>query len=160
MVNLIEINNNLNIIITSGDDNLIYLRKLYDYELLSVINLSYNLFPYEIKISDLNILYCTCLLYDKTFIILNYTVNGLFISKSYSSFKNFDFHNNDLICLLNNSNKIVLLESYDLSIKSYYEIINQDNFSHFYYNKNNIYIGNDCKIINDSLNSKNIKEII
>ena len=160
MVNLIEINNNLNIIITSGDDNLIYLRKLYDYELLSVINLSYNLFPYEIKISDLNILYCTCLLYDKTFIILNYTVNGLFISKSYSSFKNFDFHNNDLICLLNNSNKIVLLESYDLSIKSYYEIINQDNFSHFYYNKNNIYIGNDCKIINDSLHSKNIKEII
>ena len=150
IINIIEINNNLNIIITSGDDHLISIRKLYDYTLLSLINLSYNLLCYEIKLSDLNILYCSCLIEEKAFIILNYTLNGLYISKSCSSFSNFYFYQNYLISLLDNSNIIFILNDYDLSIQNFgflsNDFENNNNFKFFYYLNNSIYYVNNNKI--------------
>ena len=61
------------IIITAGEDKFIHIRKQYDFELLTSINLchyysnmkismEYNIFPSLIKISDLNLLYV--LIYD------------------------------------------------------------------------------------------------
>ena len=150
MINSIEINKNLNLIITSGDDHLISIRKLYDYTLLSLINLSYNLICYEIKVSNLNFLYCSCLIDEKTFIILNYTLNGLYISNSCSSLSNFYFYQNYLISLLDNSNMIFILNDYDLSIANFgflsNNLENNDIFKFFYYNKNYMYYANNNKI--------------
>ena len=150
MINSIEINENLNIIITSGDDHLISIRKLYDYTLLSLISLSYNLNCYEIKLSNLNILYCSCLIDEKAFIILNYTVNGLYISKSCSSLSNFYFYKNYLISLLDNSNMIFILNDYDLSIENFcfltHNFENNNIFKFFCYNENIIYYANNNKI--------------
>jgi hypothetical protein len=93
-INSIEINKRLGLIITSGNDNLILIRKLYDFELLTAINLTYcfanpiisekcNIFPSLVKISELNLLYVV--IYDldsNTNFIRGYNLNGLFISQT------------------------------------------------------------------------------
>ena len=93
-ITAIEIFSKQRIIITAGEDKFIYIRKLYDFELLTVIDLTYsfgnpivsqtsNVFPILLKISDLNLIYV--LLYDyesKNTFIRGYNLNGLFFAQS------------------------------------------------------------------------------
>ena len=139
-ITAIEIFNKKSIIATAGEDKFIFIRKLYDFELLTSIDLTYSfgnpivsnnpdIFPSLIKISDLNLIYI--LLYNykiqKT-VIRGYTLNGLFFAEtdmhikgtedSSLSFNSISFNKNwNLIVGLYNFNQIILLNSYDLKAK-------------------------------------------
>ena len=139
-ITAIEINNNKNIIATAGEDKFIYIRKIYDFELLTQIDLTYSfgnpivlknpyVFPTLIRISELNCIYV--LLYNyktqKT-VIRGYTLNGLFFAESDKningegnnvlSFNSISFNSNwNLIVGLYNFNGMILLNSYDLKAK-------------------------------------------
>ena len=121
-ITAIEIFNPQNIIITSGIDKYIYIRKMYDFELLTAIDLNnsfgnfhnnQNIFPSLIKVSKLNCLYV--LLYDidnKINIIRGYTLNGLFFAQN-NSF-NFLINQNNLSRLY--INNISFTKNSNLSI--------------------------------------------
>ena len=59
-VEIIEINLNLNIIISNSKDNLILIRKLYDFELLTIIKIPKGYEIKLIKLSPLNFIYILC----------------------------------------------------------------------------------------------------
>ena len=145
-ITAIEINNSKNIIATSGEDKFIYIRKIYDFEILTSIDLTYSfgnpiisktphIFPSLIKISDLNCIYV--LLYDLSShrtMIRGYTLNGLFFAQTdeftqgdgRDLFNNISFNKNwNLIVGLYNL-KIFLLKSYDLKPKCQKRIIEDD----------------------------------
>ena len=138
-ITLIELYNRQNIIITASEDKFIHIRKQYDFELLTSINLNYcyaqpsisqktNIFPSLIKISDLNLLYV--LLYDldsETNFIRGYNLNGLFFAQTKENLNkennkniiinNISFtKNSNLIIGFYNSNNFVLLQSWDLNV--------------------------------------------
>ena len=81
----------LGLIISSGDDKKIFIRKYYDLSLLTVINIE-NKFCIDIKI---NHYYLYILLYDeekKNHIVEVRSVNGLIVAKTdYSLYNNIDF---------------------------------------------------------------------
>ena len=149
-ITAVELNNRQNIIITAGEDKIIHIRKQYDFELLTSINLchyysnmkismEYNIFPSLIKISDLNLLYV--LIYDlesETNFIRGYNLNGLFFAEikndSNTKDKNKKYimnsisftKNSNLIVGYYNLNKFALLQSWDLIINKLFDI--QDKF--------------------------------
>ena len=132
-ITAIEINNKKQIIATSSEDKFIHIRKLYDFEILTVIDLVYSygnsiisqnqfIFPSLLKISDLNCIYA--LIYDyknrKTF-IRGYTLNGLFFAQTEN--KENIYYNNiiinkegNLYVGAYNKNQIYKLNSFDLKI--------------------------------------------
>ena len=140
-ITAIEINNNKQIIATAGEDKFIHIRKLYDFEILTVIDLTYSygnsitsqnefIFPSLIKISDLNCIYI--LFYDykirKTF-IRGYTLNGLFFAqtenKENASYNNIVINKEgNLIVGTYNKNEIYKLNSFDLKISEQESIQN------------------------------------
>ena len=110
-INVIEIDKRLGIVITSGDDNYIFIRKLYDFELL---------IPIKLKISTYNFLYILCInkLKDEknNKIIIGYTLSGIKFAKSeYGLYDNINFDKDGNIITLNNKNKIVILSGSDLT---------------------------------------------
>ena len=135
-ITVIELYNSQNIIITASEDKFIHIRKQYDFELLTSINLIYcfgnpmisrnnNIFPSLIKISDLNLLYV--LIYDlekKKNFIRGYNLNGLFFAQTdyFIIEKNKDIiinnisftKNSNLIIGFYNTNKFYTLQSWDL----------------------------------------------
>ena len=131
-ITVIEIYRKQNIIITAGEDKFIFIRKLFDFELLTSIDLIYtfgnpiislyqNIFPSMIKISDLNLLYV--LIYDFTTqknFIRGYNLNGIFFSQTDQmffkdnkinlQFNNFSFTKySSLVVGFYNSNKFFVL---------------------------------------------------
>ena len=146
-ITAIEINNSKNIIATAGEDKFIYIRKLYDFEILTSIDLTYSfgntlisktpdIFPSLIKISDLNCIYV--LLFNLSLrrtIIRGYTLNGLFFAQtdefntgngSYDLYNNISFNKNwNLIVGLYNF-KIILFNSYNLKPKCQKSIFEED----------------------------------
>ena len=138
-ITAIEINNNKQIIATSSEDKFIHIRKIYDFEILTVIDLTYCfgnsiisdnkfIFPSLIKISDLNCIYV--LFYDfksKNTFIRGYTLNGLFFAQTKNNEK--AFYNNivmskdgNLIVGAYNMNIIYKLNSFDLNIRDIEEL--------------------------------------
>ena len=137
-ITAIEIYTKQKIIITSGEDKFIHIRKLFDFELLTIINLTYsfgnpiisktpNIFPSLIKISDLNLFYVILYDYDsKTNIIRGYNLNGLFFAQTENHFfkvqnnnnlliNNISFtKNSNLVIGFYNSNKFGVLEAWTL----------------------------------------------
>ena len=136
-ITVIEIYHNQNVIITAGEDKYIYIRKLYDFELLTVIDLTYsfgnpiisqnkNIFPSLIQVSELNLLYI--LLYDldsKKSIIRGYNLNGLFFAQTDDKYfkeenynlliNNISFTKNaNLVVGFYNSNKYAILQAWGL----------------------------------------------
>lgn len=129
-ITAIEINNSKQIIATSGEDKFIRIRKLYDFEILTSIDLTYsfgnsvisenkNIFPSLIKISDLNCIYV--LLYDyklNTTRIRGYTLNGLFFAQTDIQnllYTNISFNKNwNIIAGVYNYNAVILLNSFNL----------------------------------------------
>ena len=129
-ISAIELYSNQNIIITAGEDKFIYIRKIFDFELLTSIDLTYcygnpivsqanNIFPFLIKVSELNLLYV--LIYDKdkknTF-IRGYNLNGLFFAQTNNQMQynsiSFTKYNN-LIVGSYNSNNIQVLSASSLT---------------------------------------------
>ena len=113
-ITCVELYQNQNIIITGGIDKMIFVRKTYDFELLTVINLLYsygnpivgeklNIVPTLIKVSELNCIYIMLYNYEteKSY-IRGYNLNGLFFAQS----KENDYIN---ICFTKNGS---LLTSY------------------------------------------------
>ena len=165
-ITAIEIYHKQNIIITSGEDKYIYIRKVYDFELLTVINLIYsfgnpiisntlNIFPSLIKVSELNLLYVLLYDYDsnKNF-IRGYNLNGLFFAqtdplyfkdnKIYLDFNNISFTKySNLIVGFYNSNKLYVLDASNLiplwikNIKKEEEIIQKIGTNMVEYNYKN-----------------------
>ena len=150
----IEVNNSKQIIASAGEDKFIYIRKLYDFELLTSIDLTYtflnpiiskspNIFPSLIKISDLNCIYV--ILYNYTLhktIIRGYTLNGLFFAQTdeYNtgrgnndlSYNNISFNKNwNLIVGLYNFNEILLLNSFNLKVRCQHRIVEDDKNKHY-----------------------------
>ena len=141
-ITAIEINSKKEIIATAGEDKFIHIRKLYDLEILTSINLIYcygndiisknkNIFPSLIRISDLNCIYV--LLYnfdsDET-IIRGYTLNGLFFAQTENNENEKMYYNNiiinkngNLLVGLYNDNKILKLNSFNLKIRAEKDVL-------------------------------------
>ena len=133
-ITCIEIYNNQHIIITAGEDKMIFIRKTYDFELLTAIDLIYcymnpivsqkiNIIPTLIKVSDLNCLFVLLYNYDtrKSF-IRAYNFNGLFIQQN-------EEQNYMNICMTKNCNLLVsyydkkeieVLNCYDLQFSNFF----------------------------------------
>ena len=134
-ISVIETYSKQRIIITAGEDKFIYIRKMFDFELLTAIDLTYsfgnqiisryiNIFPSMIKVSDLNLLFVLIYDYDKkqTF-IRGYNLNGIFFAQTDKNLfeenlqiNNFSFtKNSNLIVGFYNSNKFYVLNAGILS---------------------------------------------
>ena len=115
-INVIEVNKKLGLIITSGDDNYILIRKWYDFELLSPIKIKEKYAITLVKVSPNNFVYILC--YNKSKksnVILGYTLNGLkFAESEYGYYNNFDFTNNGNIVTLKNNKNLCILHGANL----------------------------------------------
>ena len=116
---MIEIDQKLGVVLTSGDDNKLYIRKLYDFELLTSIKFKKKYIVTMAKISPMNFLYVICYnkeKKEKPFLIFGYTLSGLkFAKSSYSYYTNIDFtENGNIICLIN-ENELGILWGHNLS---------------------------------------------
>jgi WD40 repeat protein len=132
-ITCLELYDNQNIIITGGKDKMIFIRKIVDFELLTVINLThlyanpiigktFHIVPTLIKVSELNNIYVMLYNYEtrKSF-IRGYNLNGLFFSQSVEDdFMNICFTENcNLLVSFYNQNKISILKCYDLKEETF-----------------------------------------
>ena len=92
-INVIEINHRLGIIITAGSDNYVFIRKIYDLELLIPIKIKPKYIITMAKVSPMNFLYLMCFnKNNKKSCIFGYTLNGIYFAKSnYDYFDSLDF---------------------------------------------------------------------
>ena len=122
-----EIYENQKIIITGGEDKMIFIRKVYDFELLTAINLIYcymnpiiqqkiNIIPTLIIVSELNCIYVLLYNWDigKSF-IRGYNLNGLYFNQSDEQYyMNICFtKNSNLLVSYYDKNEIEILNCYD-----------------------------------------------
>ena len=135
-INVIEINRKLGLVITCGDDNYIFIRKLYDLELLSPIKVKQKYIIILAKVSPTNFLYIICYNTElEKSRIFGYTLTGLKFAKSkYGYYENIDFTLNGNIVTFEKYKDILILSGSELSeIKknendnSYHNFIEQKN---------------------------------
>ena len=103
-INVIEIELRLGIIITGGEDNYIYIRKLYDFELLTPIKIKNKYIITMAKLSPMNLLYVMCLnKINNHSIIFGYNLSGIQFAKSeYGYYSNIDFtKSGNIVSLIN-----------------------------------------------------------
>ena len=117
-ITLIEFDFRLGILITGGEDNYIFIRKLYDLELIIPIKLKSKYIIRMVKVSPMNFLYIICFNKKKKknkSIILGFTLNGLYFGKSkYGYFESIDFTKNGNIVTFNNKKEIEILSGVNL----------------------------------------------
>ena len=116
-INTMEIDIRLGVLITSGDDNYIFIRKLYDFELLLPIKIKDKYSILMTKISSHNFLYILCFnkINNKN-IIFGYTLSGIKFAKSeYSLYDNINFDEEGNLITINNKNDIIFLSGSDLT---------------------------------------------
>ena len=115
-INVLEIDERLGIVITAGDDNKIFIRKLIDFELLTCIKFKSKFIITMAKVSQNNLLYVICYnrCKNKT-IIFGYSLSGLKFAKSdYSFFTNIEFTSSGNIISLESQSKLKILYGYNL----------------------------------------------
>ena len=116
-INVIEINKKLGLVITAGDDNYIFIRKLYDLELLTPIQIKKKYIITLAKVSPTNFLYIIC--YNRELEksrIIGYTLTGLKFAKSkYGYYENIDFTLNGNIVTFEKYKDILILSGSELS---------------------------------------------
>ena len=113
-IDVIEIDLRLGIVITAGEDNYIYIRKLYDFELLTPIKVKDKYIITMVKVSNMNLLYIICLnKINKHSIIFGYTLSGIQFGKSeYGYYTNIDFtKSGNIVSLINKMDIGILLGS-------------------------------------------------
>ena len=116
-INLIEIDKKLNIVITAGDDNKLFIRKLYDFEILTCIKVKSKYIITMAKVSPVNLLYLICFnrVVGQT-VIFGYSLSGIKFAKSaYSFYSNLEFTQSGNIITLINKSEIKLLYGHDLN---------------------------------------------
>ena len=116
-INSIDIDKRLGIIITSGDDNYIFIRKLYDFELLLPIKIKNKFKILMTKVSPYNFLYVLCFnkLNNKN-IIFGYTFSGIKFAKSeYGLYDNISINEDGHIVTMNNKKDLTILLGNDLT---------------------------------------------
>ena len=117
-INVIEINHKIGIIITAGSDNYIFIRKIYDLELLIPIKIKSKYIITMAKVSPTNFLYIMCYntIKEKS-CIFGYTLNGLNFSKSnYEHYDTIDFTKSGNIVTWVHQKEIQILSGYSLKI--------------------------------------------
>ena len=118
-ITLIEKNNRLGIIITAGEDNYVFIRKIYDLELITPIKLKQKYIITMAKVSPMNFLYLICFNKKRNknkAIILGYTLSGLFFAKSkYGFYDSLDFTKNGNIVTWENKKEIKILSGDNLT---------------------------------------------
>jgi hypothetical protein len=116
-INSIEIDKRLGIVITSGDDNFILIRKIYDFELLLPIKIKRKYKILITKISPFNFLYVLCgNKLNNKMIIFGYTLSGIKFAKSDNGlYDNININKDGNIITMRNKNKFTILSGSDLS---------------------------------------------
>ena len=140
-INMIEIDKRLGVIITAGTDNFLYIRKLYDFELLTPIKLKEKYIITSAKISPYNLLYILCFNKKKEkSCILGYTLNGLYFAKSdYAFHDTLDFTKNGNIITFVDKTRLILLNPHDLKEKKNFGVDDEKKLREFNYKINKIY---------------------
>ena len=120
-INLIEIDKRLGIIITAGDDNYIFIRKLYDFELLLPIKIKNKFIILMAKVISYNFLYILCLNKNNNKkIIFGYTLSGIKFAKSnYGLYNSISFNEDGNLVTLDGDNKIIILSGNTLEVINY-----------------------------------------
>ena len=115
-INVIEINHKIGIIITAGNDNYVFIRKIYDLELLIPIKVKSKYIITMVNVSPMNFLYIMCFNKDKgKSRIFGYTLNGLYFAKSiYDYYDTIDFTKNGNIVTWIHKREIQILNGYNL----------------------------------------------
>ena len=128
-INAIEIDQRLGLIITCGKDNLVQIRKLYNLELLTPIQIKKKYVITMAKVSPINFLYILCFdLKEKKSVIYGYTLTGIRFAKHKGGlYCNIDFTRNGNIVSLLDQNELCILNSYDLTKKE--NLYNQIQYS-------------------------------
>ena len=123
-INAIEIDERLGLIITCGNDNYVQIRKLYNLELLTPIQINKKYIISIAKVSNNNFLYIIC--FDKIIknsVIFGYTLTGIKFAKSERGYyDNINFTRSGNIVTLLNNNEICILKGYNLTKK----VINEE----------------------------------
>ena len=119
-INTIEIDKKLGVIMTSGDDNYIFIRKIFDLELLLPIKIKSKYKILMMKISSYNFLYILCLNKIKkekeNKVIFGYTLSGMKFAKSkYGLYDNINFTNDGNIITMNDKKFIQVFYGSNLS---------------------------------------------
>jgi len=122
-INTIEIDKRLGIIITSGDDNYVLIRKLYDFEFLLPIKIKSKYQVLMTKVSQYNFLYLLCFnKINNKKIIFGYTFAGIKFAKSdYGLFDNINITEDGNILTLNNKKELTLLSGSNLEKLNIYQ---------------------------------------
>ena len=116
-INTIGIDMRLGVVMTSGDDNYIFLRKLYDFELLLPIKIKAKYSILITKISLHNFLYVLCFnKKNNKKIIFGYTLSGIKFAKSkYDLYDNINFDEEGNVITTVNKNDFTILSGSDLT---------------------------------------------
>ena len=162
-VNIMLYNNKLDVIISSGDDKKIFIRKIYDLTLLSMIDIS-NYICIDIKVEHY---YLYVLLFDEIkqkHIVKIFSLNGIEVGKSdydYINNINFDKDGNLLIGYYKKDYIDIYDPSLNNKIGEIHLILNEQSKILGNDKKNviksdeNISIGNDILFMNFSYNKNN-----
>ena len=116
-INVIEVNRRLGIIITAGNDNYVFIRKIYDFELMTPIIFKDKYIITLAKVSPMNFLYIICFnkIKNKS-VIFGYTLNGLLFAKSnYDYYETLDFTKSGNIVSWVHKKEIQILNSDNLN---------------------------------------------
>ena len=116
-INVIEVNHRLGIIITAGNDSYVFIRKIYDLELMTPIKFKTKYIITLAKVSPMNFLYIICFNKNKNkSVIFGYTLNGLLFAKSnYDYYETLDFTKNGNIVTWIHKKEIQVLNSDNLN---------------------------------------------
>ena len=124
-INSIDIDKRLGIVITTGDDNYIFIRKLYDFELLLTIKIKNKYRILMVKTSPFNFLYILCFnKINNKKIIFGYTLSGMKFAKSaYGLYDNISINEDGDIVTMDETKNMILLSGSDLTKLNIAEIL-------------------------------------
>ena len=128
-INSIDIDKRLGIVITTGDDNYIFIRKLYDFELLLPIKIKNKYRILMVKTSPFNFLYILCFnKINNKKIIFGYTLSGMKFAKSaYGLYDNISINEDGDIVTMDETKNMILLSGSDLTKLNIAENTNYQN---------------------------------
>ena len=118
-INVIEVDYRLGIIITAGEDHYLFIRKIYDLELITPIKIKSKFLITMARVSPLNFLYVQCFNMKKnSSIIFGYTLNGIYFAKSkYAFYDSLDFTRSGNVVTFVDKSRIEILNGNDLKNK-------------------------------------------
>ena len=118
-INVIEVDYRLGIIITAGEDHYLFIRKIYDLELITPIKIKSEFLITMARVSPLNFLYVQCFNMKKnSSIIFGYTLNGIYFAKSkYAFYDSLDFTRSGNVVTFVDKSRIEILNGNDLKNK-------------------------------------------